>query len=916
MKGFRLVVMMATVLGSIAGHAALPSIPEISYETFTLDNGLTLVVHEDRKAPIVAVNVWYHVGAKNETPGKSGFAHLFEHLMFNGSEHYNDDYFIPFERVGATDMNGTTNSDRTNYFQNVPNTALDMALWMESDRMCCMRAAVDQARLDEQRGVVQNEKRQSENQPYGQVFNLIQENTYPAGHPYDGTVIGSMEDLEAATLDDVHQWFDTYYGPNNAVLVVAGDVDAEHVRQRVEHYFGAIPPGPPIGRYEAWVAPRQAPHRQVIEDRVPQARIYKTWNVPERTSEAFTHLRLFADVLGNGKNSRLYEALVYEQQIATDVQVIALGREIGSLLIVYATARPEASLKDLETALDDELQRLLDGGVNRRELERVKTRQLASFIRGIERVGGFGGKSDVLAESQVYDGSPDGYLKHLRSMRDATPQQVSAAGRAWLDGATYTLEVHPYPALRPSDATVDRSSIPMPDNHPAPRFPKLERTTLDNGLEVVVANWPAVPAVDFSLLVDAGYSSDAGSGASGKLGTASLAMNMLDEGAAGMTALDISARLERLGATLNAGANLDTAYVNLSALRANLQESLALFADVILRPDFPEADLERLRQQTLARISQEQSRPQTMALRLIPQLIYGDGHPYAIPFTGSGTADSVRAISRDDLKSYHDTWFRPGIATLVITGDTTLAEMRPMLDRHFGGWKAGTSPQRSVDSVTPPEAPRVFVVDRPGSEQSVIIAGLVLPPYDHPQRLALDAANDVLGGTFSARINMNLREDKGWSYGASSLIANARGPQPFLMLAPVQTDRTAESMAEVLQELAGLTGERPPSPDEVEKVKDRKTLSLPGRWETRRAITNAISEIVRFELADTYWDRYPGMIRDLDVNDVAAAASDLLHPQRLTWVVVGDWTKIEDSVRALGLGEIRRIDEQGEEVGL
>jgi len=897
-------------LVAAAATAQQPEIPQIPYQQFTLDNGLTLIVHEDDKAPIVAVNVWYHVGAKNEVPGKTGFAHLFEHLMFNGSEHYNDDYFKPFDRVGATEMNGTTNSDRTNYFQNVPNTALDMALWMESDRMCCMRAAVDQKRLDEQRSVVQNEKRQRENQPYGKVFNLIQENTYPAGHPYDGTVIGSMEDLEAASLEDVHQWFDTYYGPNNAVLVVAGDVDAAHVRERVQHYFGAIPPGPPINRHESWVAPRKTSHRQVIQDRVPQARVYKTWNVPERSSEAFQHLELFADVWANGKTSRLYEDLVYDKQIATDVQAIALGRELGSLLIVYATARPGESLQAIEAAMDAELERLLDGGVQRRELEGVKTRRLAGFIRGVERVGGFGGKSDILAQSQIYDGSADGYLRHLQTIREATAGQVSATARQWLGDGTYTLEVHPFPEFEATASDVDRSAIPFPETQPAVDFPAFERATLENGLELVVANWPAVPAVDFSLVLDAGYAADAVA-ADARLGTASLTMDMLDEGAGGLDALEISDRLDRLGAALNVGADLDTSYVNVSALKVNLDETLQLYADIILEPAFPESELERLRQQTLARISQEQSRPQSMALRLFPTLIYGEGHPYAIPFTGTGTRESVTAITRDDLAAYHADWFQPGNATLVVTGDTTMDEVRPLVEKRFRNWRAASAPDKSIPAVEPADAARVYVVDRPGSEQSMIIAGHVVPPYDHPQRLGLQAASDVLGGSFSARVNMNLREDKGWSYGARSIIADARGAQPFFMFAPVQTDKTAESMAELAEELHALTGERPPTADEIAKVKDQSTLTLPGRWETRGSIAGAIREIVRFGLPGDYWDRYPESVRDLDAGAVTEAARELLHPDRLTWVIIGDWAKIEEAVRGLNIGEVQRIDAQG-----
>lgn len=895
------------LIATLSAQAAdsLP-IPEIDYRKFTLDNGLTLIVHEDDKAPIVAVNVWYHVGAKNERPGKTGFAHLFEHLMFNGSEHYDDDYFKPFDQVGATEMNGTTNSDRTNYFQNVPKTALDMALWMESDRMCCMRAAVDQDKLDEQRGVVQNEKRQGENQPYGKVFNLIQENTYPAGHPYDGTVIGSMEDLNAATLDDVHEWFETYYGPNNAVLVVAGDVDADHVRERVEHYFGGIPPGPPVNRHETWVAPRESSHRTVMQDRVPQARIYKTWTVPERTDTTVDLLSLFADVWGNGKNSRLYETLVYERQIATDVEVFVLGRELGSLVIAIATAKPGGSLAEVEAAMDAELATLLEDGLRRGELERVQARRLAGFVRGVERVGGFGGKSDVLAESQVYDGSPDGYLKHMRAIRDAKPREVLAAAREWLTTGTYTLEVHPFPELSASAAEVDRSAIPYPDSQPEVAFPAFERATLDNGLTLIVANWPAVPVVNLALQLDAGYAADVVGDA--RLGTASLTLDMMDEGAGDLDALEIGAALDRLGATLTLGADLDSAVAGVTALKANLAETLALYADVVLEPTFPEAELSRLRQQTLAAIQQEMSQPRSMALRLFPQLIYGEGHPYALPFTGTGTLESVGAITRDDLVGYHRTWFKPGNATLIVTGDTTMAEIRPLVERHFGDWAPGSVPNKSIPAVAPAEAPVVHVVDRPGAEQSMIIAGHVVPPYDHPDRLAIESANNVLGGSFSARVNMNLREDKHWSYGARSIIADARGPQPFFMFAPVQTDKTAASMAELRAELDMLTSTRPPTAEETTKVKRQSTLTLPGRWETQGAVLGSIREIVRFGLDDDYWDRYPERIRALDAEELAATAQQYLHPDRLTWVVIGDWAKIGESVKALELGEIHLVE--------
>ncbi|PYO89439.1 MAG: peptidase M16, partial [Gemmatimonadetes bacterium] len=430
-----------------AARASAPAPITIPYQRFVLKNGLTLLVHEDHKAPIVAVNIWYHVGSKNERPGRTGFAHLFEHLMFNGSEHFNDDYFQPFERIGATDQNGTTNNDRTNYFENVPTTALDVALWMESDRMGHLLGAIDTLKLNEQRGVVQNEKRQGENQPYGKVNMLMTEGTYPAGHPYSWSVIGSMEDLDAAKLDDVKQWFRTYYGPNNAVIVLAGDITPETARQKVEQFFGDIPATPPIAKQDVWIARRTGSHREVMQDRVPQGRIYKEWNIPQFGSADGDYLDLVTDVLAAGKTSRLYKRLVYDEQIATDVAAYVDLREIGGQLVIRATAKPSGDLARVERAIDEELARFIKSGPTASELRRVKTQSRASFIRGIERIGGFGGKSDVLAVNEVYAGSADHYQVTRQRIATATAANLQSAAAHWLTDGDWTLEVHPYPTF-------------------------------------------------------------------------------------------------------------------------------------------------------------------------------------------------------------------------------------------------------------------------------------------------------------------------------------------------------------------------------------------------------------------------------------------------------------------------------------
>ena len=907
-------LIFATACGEAADTGTSPAdIVDIPNTKYVLDNGLRLIVHEDHKAPIVAVNVWYDVGAGDEKIGKTGFAHLFEHLMFNGSEHFNDDYFKPFDRVGATGMNGTTNQDRTNYFQVVPTTALDMALWMESDRMGHMRAAVDQARLDEQRGVVQNEKRQGENQPYGKVFLTIFENTYPDGHPYDHSTIGSMEDLNAASLADVHEWFDTWYGAANAVLVVAGDVEAEDVKARVEKYFGHIPSGPPLIKPDVSLARRSEPSRIVLQDRVPQARVYKAWNVATVKDRSVDHLSLASDVLAAGKSSRLYKRLVYDDQIATDVSAFVMTRQFGSLFLVIATARPGQDLGEVEAVLDEELEAFLASGPTEAELARAQASTRASFIRGVERIGGFGGKSDVLAASEVYLGSPDGHKTTQANLLSATVADVHDAAAFWLDDGVLTVEVRPFATYTTSASTVDRSSGP-PEvaEFPSASLPARETAELDNGLRLILASRDAVPVVNLNMLFDAGYASDQFA----LPGTARMAMGMLDEGTTSRDALEISDTLDSLGANLGAGSNLDVSTVSMSALVENLDESLDLFADVILNPSFPEDEFERQQQQQLAGIGREKVQPVSMAQRVLPRILYGEGHAYSNPLTGSGTEESVGALDVDALRAFHDTWFKPNNATLIVVGDITMDELRPAVEARFSTWEAGDVPAKNLAEVAAQPETVVYLIDRPDSAQSIIFAGQLAPPKGDPRNLQIEAMNDIIGGGFTSRINLNLREDKGWSYGARAILLDAAGQRPYYAFAPVQTDRTAESMAEIDKEVRGIRsgGSRPPTADELAKVTDQNTLTLPGRWETNGAVMASLIEMTRFDLPDDYWDAYADAVRGVGLADVSAQADRVLQPDNLVWIVVGDRVRIEDKIRALGLGEIRFLDADGNPV--
>lgn len=889
-------------------HAAQAEDYAIPYTKYVLDNGLTLVVHEDHKAPIVAVNVWYHVGSKDEKPGRTGFAHLFEHLMFNGSENYNDDWFKPFDRVGATGMNGTTNQDRTNYFQVVPTNALEMTLWMESDRMGHLLGAIDQAKLDEQRDVVKNEKRQGENQPYGKVFSTLLENVYPEGHPYSWSVIGSMEDLDAASVDDVHEWFKTQYGAANATLVVAGDVKPENVKALVEKYFGHIQSGPPQTKLKQWVAKRSGKQEQTMYDRVPQARVYKIWNIPAWGSADADYLSLASAVLSSDKKSRLYNRLVYRERVASDISAFSFNSEIGGLFGIVASALDESKLDYLEQAIDEELQTFLKSGPTKNELYRIQNGYKASLIRGLERIGGFGGKSDLLARNQVFGDDPNYYLKSTDRILNANAKEIVSSAREWLSDGEYVLRVLPFPKYSNTAEQVDRSTgLPDVGTPPKVSFDALQRTTLSNGLKVILAQRDAIPVVGMRMMIDAGFAADQ----SVKPGTADLTMQMLDEGTSNMDALEISSKLAQMGTQISSSARLDSSNISLNSIKDNLEESLDIYADIVLRPTFPEDELERLKQQQLAGISQEKSSPFGLGYRLLPKLLFGDDHAYATPFSGTGDEESVASMSVADLQAYHQAWFKANNATLIVTGDIDMDELQPLLEGAFGKMPAGDVPSKNISQVEPLDEAVVYLVDRPDSAQSAILAAKMMPRYGFEGELPLQLMNEVLGASFNSRINMNLREDKGWSYGARSSIQNTQSQRPFIARAPVQSDKTAESMQEIFNEINQIVAQQPATAEELARSLDKRTLTLPGRWETLGSVEGDIASMVAYDLADDYWDQYVADLNNVSLEQVHAAAAEHLSPEKMMWMVVGDLSKIEENIRALGFGKIVKLDADG-----
>jgi len=879
---------------------------DIPYKKFVLENGLTVIIHEDHKAPVVAVNIWYHVGSKNEKPGKTGFAHLFEHLMFNGSEHFNDDYFKALDKLGATDLNGTTSNDRTNYFETVPVSAFDKILWLESDRMGYMVNAISPEKLTEQRGVVQNEKRQGENEPYGLTDEYMAKSVYPAGHPYSWTVIGSMDDLNAASLEDVKEWFKTYYGPNNAVLAIAGDVKTEEALAKVKKYFGGLPAGPPVTKYSEWTAKRTGTIRQTMQDRVSNVRLYKVWNVPPDGTKESMNLDMASSILGSGKTSRLYKRLLYDEQLAVSVGAYIDSREIGGLFTIYCDVKPGVDPDKVEKIINDELAKFIQNGPTQAELDKIKNRTYSNFIRGMERVGGFGGKSDILASNQTFFGNADFYKESIKFLNTVKIADLQNTAKTWLTDGEYVLTVVPFVEAAPVIADVDRKTTPDVGSAVAPVLPTLQRFKLSNGLQVVLSQRTAIPVVSFNMVFNAGYATDQFS----IPGTANMAVNMMDEGTNTLSSLQISEELDKLGSQMGTYSDIDNSYVYLSTLKQQMDKSLGLFAEIILNPSFPQADFERVKKVQVSRIQREKVSPNGIALRILPKLLFGDKHPYANPYSGLGFEQGVDKITRDQLIKFQQTWIKPNNATLVVVGDITVDEVKSKLESYFKNWKSGDVPKKVIPTVDIPTKPVIYLMDKPGSIQSVIIGGVLTTPYGKINEVALEVMNAIIGGEFTSRINMNIREDKHWSYGASSFVLDNGGQRPYLAFTSVQSDKTKESVQEIYKEFNEYVSSKPATNEEVSRNQNNKLLQVPGTYETMDAVSNDVVQIIKYGLKDDFKQDYINKLKNLQVKDIQTVAKEVIKPEQLTWLIVGDKASIEKPLKEIGY-TIQYIDADG-----
>jgi predicted Zn-dependent peptidase len=915
---------------------------DIPYEQFTLDNGLRVIVHEDRKAPVVAISIWYNVGSKDEPKGKTGFAHLFEHLMFNGSENSPGDYFEPLREIGATDFNGTTWFDRTNYFQTVPKPAFERGLFLEADRMGHLLGAITQEKLTNQIGVVQNEKRQGDNEPYGLVEYAQLEALFPEGHPYHHSTIGSMADLDTATLEDVKSWFRARYGPNNAVLVIAGDVSAAEARPLVEKHFGAIPRGPVNNPAKADVPTLPAPKAEVMTDHVANTRLYRNWIVPGMLDDASVQLDVAAGVLGGLASSRLDNELVRKDQTAVGVRAYLLPFHRVSQFEIQVDVKPGVDANLVSTRLDRIVADLIANGPTEDEVQRVVMTDVAGRIRGLEQVGGFGGKAVALAEGALYADDPDFYKKQLVAYGRVTPATVRAAMRKWLTRPVYALRVEPgerkaYEEAKgsrggaasqrpryyrqpepgekpmaplpfaapagdsPGPAPLSFQKLPMPEVGTISNldFPDIERARLSNGIPIVYARRTAVPVVRVAVEFDAGVAADPADA----LGTQSLMLSLLEEGTTSRNSIQIAEEQERLGAAIGPETSLDRTAIGVAALTPNLGPSLDLLADIIRNPAFEPGEVERLRAQQLAAIDQELTEPSGLGARVLPTVLFGANHPYGRPSSGSGDKDVVARLTRDDLIRFHQAWIRPDNATIFAVGDLPLAELVPLLESRFGNWTPPAVAKGTKDFAAAPPAPRprIVLVNRPQSPQSLILAGAVLPVRGTDDVLTLNAANEVLGGNFLSRINMDLRETKGWSYGSRSNIGMREQLVPYLINAPVQADKTGPAIKALMEQVSGFVGPRGVTGAELTQVINGNTRQLAGQFETSQAVLNALRSNALYKRPDNYWEAIAERYRGMTASTIDQAARKVIDPKKMVWVVVGDAAKVRPQLTGLGL---------------
>ena len=923
--------VFASVVGS--GWAAAPTasrtkLPELKYETYTLPNGLKVITHEDHKLPLVAVDLWYHVGPLNERPGRTGFAHLFEHMMFEGSEHVGEKAHIKkVQAAGGTDINGTTSFDRTNYFETVPSNQLELALWLESDRMGFLMEGLNRELLTNQRDVVRNERRQGEGRPYSAMQEAIFHAMYPQNHPYYGNVIGSHADIEAARVNDVRDFHQQFYTPNNASIAIAGDFDPKALKALLTKYFGPIPKGPAVPPVTATTPPITSQRRVAVTDTVQLPAMAVAWITPPAfTPEAYS-VDAAAFALGGAKASRLDQALVYKTQVAQSVQCYSQALKLNGYTGCIVIAKPGVKLEDLEATVWKEVGRLQTDGPTAEEVDAAKAQERTGKIVGLQRLGGFGGVADTLDEYNQYTGDP-GFLPKDVAMLDAVTVASTKAALSKYFSKDSAVVVYCTPGKKvvndvprsPADTDADvkitnpytpafeasqdwRKTQPQPGPAPQVHLPVPQTFSLSNGVKVYVVEDHTLPVLAAQVVTRAGSETNP----EGKGGLATLTTELMSDGTQSRSLEKLAEDEEVIGTNINPNAGMDGSTTSMTVLTNYEAPGMELLSDVVEHPAFRTEDLDRRRKQRLVQIQQETDNVAQMAMRVGPKLVFGDT-PYGA--ASSGTTESVKSLTAEDVAGFYKSHYGPQDAALVFAGDVTPGQAKALAENYFGTWSGTASAAVTLPPAPSPQATHVVIVDKPGAPQTALYAFGVGVPANSPELPIVQVANYTLGGSFASRINMNLREVHGYTYGANSQYQTYRTGGMFATGGLVRTDVTAQAAKELMTEVRNFPT-HPPTDEELTAAKAASIQSLPGRFETAGATAGAVGSIFLYERSLDYYATLPAKYAAVTASDVAKVAQEDLHPDQLVIVAAGDRAKIEPALKDAGLGSVEVRDING-----
>lgn len=894
----------------IANTSAAAPIPKIGFEKYVLSNGLQVILHEDHRLPVVQLNLWYHVGSKNQKPGRTGFAHLFEHLMFQGSKDAPDRYLTLVEKAGANlfqgGVNGTTGADATNYYETVPSGSLEYLLWLESDRLATLSDYVDQRMLDNQRAVVKNEHRDGqENVPYGSAGELILENLYPYTHPYYQRAGAEDLDLSSASLQDVKDFFRKYYIPNNLSLVIAGDFDPMQARRYVEKYFGGIPPGTGLERTRHWIPRLQGEKLIEVHDRVPQPRVYIAWPAPAFFETDAAALDLSTIVLTDGLSSRLQKVLVYDKQLVSNVFAANDSQEIAGMYYVVATARPGIPLERVEEIIASEIKRLASEGPTPAELVRAKTKHESEMISELERLLGV---SDLLQQYNTFVGEPGKFPEDVQRYREVSSEDVKRAVSNWLDTPNRLLvRFYPEAVQEASNPAVDRSKAPTFGNDSAFQAPKVQSAKLANGLQLLVVQRTDIPKVAVSLFTRAGSEADP----AGKFGLASLTTSTMERGANRGDALEIESSLGDLGTSLQVETQKESSTLSFDVLKSKLAPALQIVSDVAQRPSFPEAELTRERELLLDAHAQEDKNANALAHRIAPMLAFGPDHPYGHP--SEGLPATVKRLTREDVLNFHQTYWRPATSALIFVGDISLDEAIELAQADFGKW-SGAAPATSIPPPTPVGPGNIFVVDRPGAAQTVVAQIVPATPRNAPDYYPLELANGVWGAAFNTRINLNLRENKGYTYGIFSFPYFYTHAGILVAEGGVQEDKTRESVQELMKELNGIAGTKPITATELQDARANRIRGYAQEFQSMARVAQKIGRLWANGMPMTELQHEPAALQSEPLNSVNAVIQKYANSLNSTLLLVGDYSKIAHGLTELNAGKIIELNLEGQQI--